>query len=41
MVSDPHRTVTITRTSVGRYTAVNARGVTLDFGSRVAMRIEP
>jgi uncharacterized OsmC-like protein len=33
MASDPHRTVTITRTSAGRYTAVNGRGGKLDFGT--------
>ena len=33
MSADPHRTVTITRTSAGRYTAVNARGGVLDFGT--------
>jgi uncharacterized OsmC-like protein len=33
MPADPHRSVTITRTSAGRYTAVNGRGTTLDFGT--------
>jgi len=33
MPTDAHRTVTITRTSAGRYTAVNARGGTLEFGT--------
>jgi uncharacterized OsmC-like protein len=33
MPSDSHRSVTITRTSAGRYTAVNGRGGTLDFGT--------
>ena len=33
MASDPHRTVTITRTSPGRFSAVNGRGGTLDFGT--------
>jgi uncharacterized OsmC-like protein len=33
MATDSHRTVTITRTSVGRFTAVNGRGGTLDFGT--------
>jgi putative redox protein len=33
MASDPHRTVTISRTSAGRYTAVNGRGGTLEFGT--------
>jgi putative redox protein len=33
MPVDPHRTVTITRTSSGRYTAVNGRGGVLDFGT--------
>jgi putative redox protein len=33
MSADSHRTVTITRTSAGRYTAVNARGGTLEFGT--------
>jgi len=33
MASDPHRTVTITRTSAGRYAAVNGRGGTLEFGT--------
>lgn len=33
MASDPHRTVTITRTSPGRYSAVNGRGGTLEFGT--------
>jgi uncharacterized OsmC-like protein len=31
MPVDPHRSVTITRTSAGRYTAVNGRGGVLDF----------
>ena len=33
MPVDPHRSVTITRTSAGRYTAVNGRGGVLDFGT--------
>jgi putative redox protein len=33
MSADSHRNVTITRTSAGRYTAVNGRGGTLDFGT--------
>lgn len=33
MPSDAHRSVTITRTSAGRYTAVNGRGATLEFGA--------
>ena len=33
MPADSHRTVTITRTSAGRYSAVNARGGTLEFGT--------
>jgi putative redox protein len=33
MPADSHRKVIITRTSVGRYTAVNGRGGTLDFGT--------
>ena len=33
MASDPHRTVTITRRSPGRYTAVNGRGGTIEFGT--------
>jgi putative redox protein len=33
MPADSHRTVTITRTSVGRYTAANGRGGTLHFGT--------
>jgi putative redox protein len=33
MSVDSHRTVTITRTSAGRYTATNGRGGTLDFGT--------
>ncbi len=33
MSADSHRTVSITRTSAGRYTAVNARGGTLAFGT--------
>ena len=33
MASDSHRTVTITRRSAGRYTAVNPRGGTLEIGS--------
>jgi putative redox protein len=33
MPSDSHRKVTITRTSVGRYTAANGRGGTLEFGT--------
>jgi putative redox protein len=32
-MSDPHRRVTITRTSASRYAAVNARGSTLEFGT--------
>lgn len=32
-MSDSHRSVTITRTSPGRYAAVNARGGTLEFGT--------
>jgi len=33
MPADTHRTVTITRTSAGRYAAVNGRGGTLEFGT--------
>ena len=33
MSFDSHRTVTITRTSAGRYTAANGRGGVLDFGT--------
>ena len=33
MPPDSHRSVTITRTSAGRYTAVNGRGGLLDFGT--------
>ncbi|HEX7538130.1 MAG TPA: OsmC family protein [Dermatophilaceae bacterium] len=33
MSADSHRTVSITRTSAGRYTAANGRGGTLDFGT--------
>ena len=33
MSVDSHRTVTITRTSAGRYTAANGRGGVLDFGT--------
>jgi uncharacterized OsmC-like protein len=33
MAADSHRTVTITRTSAGRYTAGNGRGGTLEFGT--------
>jgi putative redox protein len=33
MPVDSPRTVTITRTAAGRYTAVNARGATLEFGT--------
>jgi putative redox protein len=33
MPVNSHRTVTITRTSTGRYTAVNARGGTLEFAT--------
>ena len=33
MPADSHRTVSITRTSAGRYTAVNGRGGTLAFGT--------
>ena len=33
MAADPHRTVTITRTSPGRFSAVNGRGGTLEFGT--------
>lgn len=31
--ADPHRAVTITRTSPGKFRATNARGGTFDFGS--------
>jgi putative redox protein len=33
MPSDSHRSVTVTRTSASRYTAVNGRGGTLKFGT--------
>jgi putative redox protein len=33
MAPDSHRTVTLVRTSAGRYAATNARGGTLEFGS--------
>jgi uncharacterized OsmC-like protein len=33
MSADSHRSVSITRTSIGRYTAVNGRGGTLEFGT--------
>ena len=33
MPADSHRTVTITRTAAGRYSAVNGRGGTLVFGT--------
>jgi putative redox protein len=33
MAADSHRSVTITRTSLGRYAAVNSRGSTLEFGT--------
>jgi len=33
MAADSHRTVSITRTSAGRYTAVNSRGGTLELGT--------
>jgi putative redox protein len=33
MPADSHRKVAITRTSAGRYTAVNGRGGTLEFGT--------
>jgi putative redox protein len=33
MSAELHRTVTVTRTSAGRYTAVNGRGGVLDFGT--------
>ena len=33
MPADSHRTVTITRTSAGRYTAANGRGGRLEFGT--------
>lgn len=33
MAADSHRTVTITRLSVGRYRATNGRGGTLEFGT--------
>jgi uncharacterized OsmC-like protein len=33
MASDSHRTVSVTRTSAGRFTAVNGRGGTLEFGT--------
>jgi uncharacterized OsmC-like protein len=32
-MADSHRTVTITRTSAGRYSAENGRGGTLEFGT--------
>jgi putative redox protein len=33
MPANPHRTVSITRTSTGRYTAANGRGALLEFGT--------
>jgi len=33
MSADSHRSVSITRTSVGRYTAANGRGGTVEFGT--------
>lgn len=33
MTADPHRSVTITRTAAGRYTAANGRGGLLEFGT--------
>jgi uncharacterized OsmC-like protein len=33
MASDSHRTVSVTRTSPGRFTATNGRGGTVDFGT--------
>lgn len=32
-ISDPHRSVTLTRTAAGTFRATNARGGTFDFGS--------
>ena len=41
MPADPHRTVTITRTSAGRYTAANGRGGTLAFGTGDVLDFTP
>ncbi len=41
MSPDSHRTVTITRTSAGRFTAVNGRGGTLEFGTGDALDFTP
>lgn len=41
MPADSHRTVTITRTSAGRYTAVNSRGSTLEFGTGAVSDFTP
>ncbi len=41
MPADSHRTVTITRTSVGRYCAVNSRGTTLKFGTGDVDNVTP
>lgn len=41
MPADSHRTVTITRTSGGRFTAVNGRGGVLDFGTGDALDFTP
>ena len=41
MPADPHRTVTITRLSAGRYTAANGRGGTLAFGTGDVLDFTP
>ena len=41
MSADSHRMVTITRTSAGRFTAVNGRGGILEFGTGDALDFTP
>jgi putative redox protein len=40
-MSDSHRSVTITRTSAGKYAAVNSRGGTLEFGTGSVQEFTP
>jgi putative redox protein len=40
-MSDSHRSVTITRTSAGKYAAVNSRGGTLEFGTGAVQEFTP
>lgn len=40
-MSDSHRSVTITRTSAGKYAAVNSRGGTLEFGTGPVQEFTP